>query len=170
MSDVHTYQVDFDAKVSRKSTIEIIKRRRGMWINAWFRWTAIGTFMTWFLLHTGTYHDRSKDALLLIGMALTISALLSFVYFWEYIRKGNEAFERANQGMRWTCTMDSERWSFENPDGVIIAIPWKQMRITDETPDVWYVSYSGGEMPVWRGPLREAGLEEEFRSRVVDEE
>lgn len=166
MSDFHTYQVDFDAEVSRKSTIEIIKQRKSEWINAWLRWTAYGTFIIWFLMITGTFHDRSKDGLVLVGLALTISALLSFVYLWEYVRKGNEAFSQANSGMRWTCTMNAERWSFEDRDGVVTSIPWKLMRITDETPDVWHISYGLAEVPVWRRPLREAGLEEEFRSRI----
>lgn len=166
MNDSRTYEVVFDPEVSRKSAIEIIKKRKAAWIGCWLRWSATVAVIIWFLLYTGTFHDRKKDFALLIGMAVVLSLLLCFVYLWEYIRKENEANVRTNLDKRWTCTMDPEKWTFEDQDGVVTAIPWNHMRITEETPDVWYVTYGGREIFVFREPLRAAGLEDEFKSRI----
>jgi hypothetical protein len=42
------------------------------------------------------------------------------------------------------------------------------MRIDAELPEAWSVKHGANELLVFCQPLREAGLEEEFRRRVME--
>ncbi|HEY0867501.1 MAG TPA: hypothetical protein VGE01_08985 [Fimbriimonas sp.] len=169
MGEEPRYEVVYDPQANRRIALDGIKRNRSAWVTTWFFWSLGLSAAVGFLLYTGTFHNRSKDQPFLIGMALAIGTLLPFVYLWEYARKGIERGNAAHEGKRWICSLTPESWTFTDQDGVATSIPWRLMKIDVETPDAWFVKYGASEVLVYRQPLRDAGLEEEFRSRIKSE-
>lgn len=53
-----------------------------------------------------------------------------------------------------------------NKDGVKTVIPWEIMEITEEGPGYWRVDYGDSAILVYLESLEQAGLVEEFRSRI----
>ena len=67
---------------------------------------------------------------------------------------------------KWTCTVAEDYWSFRDQDGILVQIPWSTMMLQAEVRDGWAIIYGGKLVTVFRKPLREAGLEEAFRTRI----
>jgi len=66
----------------------------------------------------------------------------------------------------WQCAISDSAYTFTDQSGIAVSIPWSVMRVELEDPDAWLILYPGGELVVFRKPLRNAGFEEEFRRRV----
>lgn len=65
----------------------------------------------------------------------------------------------------WDCELTDEAWISRTLSGVTTIIPWKALKIVGEHKDAWLVDY-GDLSYALRQPLREAGLEEEFKKRI----
>lgn len=66
----------------------------------------------------------------------------------------------------WTCTLTECCWKLTDDDGVTSSFPWSLIKIEKSDPDYWEISCGKTIVVVFRKPLREAGLEEEFERRL----
>lgn len=101
---------------------------------------------------------------------LPYAALMSFLFgmTWVYSQAVHQTDERQREymGLAWTCEIAPEVWRFVGNQCGDIEIPWNIMRVKFEHPDAWLISYGDQEVMVYREPLRAAGLEDLFRSRI----
>jgi hypothetical protein len=71
-----------------------------------------------------------------------------------------------NSGEVWTCEMTEKGWSYRGRNGVLTFIPWSLMRQKMDHPEAWLIDFGAHQTWVFRQPLRDAGLEDEFRNRM----
>lgn len=162
-----SYEVKFDPAADRRLNIDIMKEHRKDWIFGWLKLSFRWALLIGFLLYTGSFHTRDEWPLFLL-MASGIGILLSFAHYWEHIRKSMKNQNREFAEEVWACELSAEAWSFVSKDGVRTSIPWRIMEIEFEHPYGWLVNYGRGEVIVYRRPLQDAGLEEEFLSRIPE--
>lgn len=66
----------------------------------------------------------------------------------------------------WACEISSKSYVFSSSEGLKTSVPWELMKIEREDPGLYQINYLHYTIPIYRKPLRDAGLEEEFRSRI----
>jgi hypothetical protein len=101
-------------------------------------------------------------AVLAIGYAVLASAIM---VKWA-IDQQIAAISRSQTGQVYTCTMSEDGWTYTDKHGLRTSVPWRIMDLAAETEDVWMISAAGLEIFILRKPLREAGLEGLFQSRM----
>lgn len=71
-----------------------------------------------------------------------------------------------SRGVSWDCEHADENYCVTDPNGSTTHYPWRLMKIEASDPDYWDVSCRSLEIIVFREPLRQAGLEEDFERRL----
>ena len=159
------YEVQYDPEVHRRLMIALLRHSRSRWICYYLAYVPFTAILCAFLLFTGSL-IQTAEWMFIGAIAAAIGVVLPFVLIWEWLRKWIDSQVKSVEGRKATCTLSPEHWTYTNQDGFITSIPWKIMKLTLETPDAWLITASGQEIFVYRQPLREAGLEEEFRKRI----
>lgn len=97
-----------------------------------------------------------------MSMGVVIGPAAAFVEFDKGVRKAI-----AEEKLKfWDCVLTESTWQCTDNDGVTTTFPWKSMKIHKTDPDYWEIWCRNHWVLVYRQPLREAGLEEEFERRL----
>jgi len=102
---------------------------------------------------------------LLVGGGV-FAAVASAILIIASMSTASQNLGKADERKSWQCAISDWAYTCTDESSVTLSIPLRSMRIILEDPDAWLVTYPGGDMVVFRNPLRAAGLEEEFRRRV----
>jgi hypothetical protein len=88
---------------------------------------------------------------------------VSLWYLW-WINKRRRAFD----GKVCLCEITDAAWTISDSEGGSTRIPWGFMTIKMKHPEAWLIEYgqSKARMFVYREPLRQAGLEQQFLQRL----
>jgi hypothetical protein len=160
-----TYRVRFDPSAFRRYQYTAMRRDRAAWVDVWLRATTVWSFFVLFVFLVGERIVRDGSLLVIVSVAVGIGAVTGFLVVWHQTRQWVEDQIRTSSGIVWTCELGPHAWSYD--DGATkTAISWGALRIKSETDEFWEVLAGGQPMPIWRGPLRDAGLEEEFLGRL----
>jgi hypothetical protein len=65
------------------------------------------------------------------------------------------------------CEVSDDGWSYGYGSGGKVLVPWSAMKLRFESQDALFIEFGQTVCPVLLRPLREAGLEEEFRARLA---
>jgi len=162
------YIVHEDHEATRRVSLALMRRTWHRWLNYGFSLGfafALFGLMTWIITsyYVGAYSTSGLLATFLFCMASGLLApVLNYLQAWDR----REWKKRAPE--TWTCVLTDEGWSYRNVDGLLRFIPWTAMSLRYEHKDGWLIQFGSEEVLVFRSPLREAGLEEEFRKRMRD--
>lgn len=88
------------------------------------------------------------------------------VYLGSHYRNSQVEQEVDCADEQWTCVLTDESFTSFDRKGIGYTVPWREMEVEFETDDIWVIRFDHRHMYVEREPLRQAGLEDEFRSRV----
>ena len=72
----------------------------------------------------------------------------------------------ADLGEIWHCSISDAAWSYQRRDGTLVSHPWSTMKMRFEHADGFLVGTTNGDVLVYRRPMQDAGLEDEFLSRL----
>jgi len=160
------YEVRYDVEAARRMGVAGMR-------HYWFEWLKVGfkgglnyvapAAFAWAIV--SFYADRYSSQGLLVVVLLALSMGL-FYPVYTFIQVADRRERDPNAGEVWQCEITDEGWGFTDRQGVSRFIPWKIMKLTFEHDDGWLLSFGAEQIWVFRGPLREAGLEEAFRSRI----
>lgn len=163
-----TYQVVHDVELARQANLHAMRMQ-------WKEWAVYGlksggnliTFggITW--IACSYFLGKQYNFLALAYTCAFCFAVGLALPLYQYIRAADKRERDPFAGSSWTCEMTEAGWSTETSDGLRIFYPWKLLAIEIELPDMWMIDVKDFE-PVWvfRKPLRETGLEDEFRRRI----
>lgn len=160
----HRYTFRFDDRANRRFARALLKSDWAAWVRSWANYTIwLGLLLSIVVYHGRT--DLELSPIRFVVYPFGWAAAVSFLYlFIHYHRSLDEMSRMGNDS--WECVMTDESWTSISGEGVSLSIPWKLMKIDFESDDAWVVSYGSAEMTVDRHSLQDAGLEDEFRSRI----
>ena len=137
------------------------------WISAAVKWGLIATFLVALpvLIIAGAFPRADFFSLLYSSAIYCILAASAFLGLYIFMA----VFTNSNGiPQTWQCVIDDRGWSVSDERGYSYFIPWELMRQLIEHPEGWHILVEHTKVQIWvfRQPLRAAGLEEEFRSRM----
>lgn len=156
-----TYVVREDPDVRRRLIRAATLRNWKSWIWHGVKWGAKLALVVFFtLLVVGSATGSRYPMVEGMVPAFVIGFVWVMVGFLDGLRSRSEASQV------WTCELTDEYWSYQTTNGLRAEIPWKLMRLQMSHPDGWLIDYADSSVWVYRGPLRDAGLEDEFLNRI----
>jgi hypothetical protein len=100
------------------------------------------------------------------AMAFVLAAgITAFVYIRRASARMNSYWTDQSAEV-WTCELTDDHWSYEDSRGRKVILPWQMITIYAEDDDHWWIQDGAAGLCVYRRPLRQAGYEALFESRV----
>lgn len=159
------YQVLADAKVLEKYLRRVGRQNSRDWLRYAaslvppFCIYAAGTYTVAQMFSATKNWDGLVPALLFGFVIGPISALL---HYETYVKQ--QVLQ--DKDKTWDCELTPDFYQFTGPDGVVVSVPWRWMKIESAEPEYWEISCRGFKLMVFREPLQKAGLESEFERRL----
>lgn len=164
---IGAYEVQCDPKILRREGRLLLRKRTlritlgGVLVGLLF------AFASCFLVAFWWISDRTGNQSYALWSTLGFAVFLGIVATWSYCYDQVERAVKVDlKAQRWTTRILESGLETEQANGIVLIIPWRLMTITAERDDVWMIEYEGNPLAVFRKPMREAGLDEEFRRRV----
>lgn len=157
-----TYDREADRRFGRAWAKREFVTRITHWLNTSIVY-AIGMIM---LIYVANLIPEEQSTAKYLVFPLTMAAVGYGVYLLSYYRNKQISQEVAYADQLWTCVLTDESYTVFDRKGIGLTIPWREMELIFETDDIWVIQYDRGQISIDREPLRLAGLEETFRSRV----
>lgn len=163
----YEYTVEFDTEAMLRAQRAAFWEFKWNWIKIglklWF-WNGVLVWLCWGFFASEVQIDPIRALLVTLGICLLFAVSSIVDYF---LKAGTRAGLRAQEGTVWDCSFDDLAWTFTKREGTTLTIPWSLMSIMFEHEDAWLVLYEETELWIFRGPIQKAGLEAEFRQRLV---
>ncbi|HZH97932.1 MAG TPA: hypothetical protein VEX38_03095 [Fimbriimonadaceae bacterium] len=168
-----SYVAEISDREYKDAMLRMIRRNWYLWVvhcaRSGFGYAGVGA-LTFYAAY-----DLSGAFGIEYGMLIAAAVPFAFGFFSPLLgistSYGRWSPPLSSQPRYYDCELTEEGWGFKTPNGVARFIPWKSMRLEYEFPNMWSVKYGPLEedhVVVYREPLRRAGLEEEFRSRLTN--
>lgn len=160
------YEVVYDVEASRQMSKACMRHFGWSWLKAGLMhglYYIVPAFFAWAIV---SFYANSYSYQGLLAVSLFSLSVGLFMPIHTYIQVADKRERDPNSGEVWQCELTEEGWSFCDKLGVRRFIPWTIMKLLFEHSDGWLVQSGSEQIWVFRGPLREAGLEEEFRTRI----
>lgn len=163
----HEYTVEFDTEAMLRAQRAAFWEFKWNWIKIglklWF-WNGVLAVLCWVFISNEVQIYSIRALLVTLGICLLFYAANVLDYV---LKAGTRAGLRAQEGTVWDCSFDDHAWTFTKRGSTTLTMPWSLMSIMFEHEDAWLVRYEETELWIFRGPIRKAGLEAEFRQRLV---
>jgi len=161
------YEVVFDPAANMRINKAYARTLLRAWFHYGFRWGVI--LATLFLILTYVvlvWANRAEPAYIL--MAASFSGIATGILGSLWMLRTQVANCNANVDKGWHCVFSDEAWSYSDPEGASMSIPWSIMKLEWEHKDAFLIRFGRAKTGVfvYRKPLQDAGLEEAFRSRI----
>ena len=163
------YRVEFDPTAHRRITKAFIRQNLGLWVQYSLKYSLIlgGLFFLVAILVMRIHATLGPfEAQLYAGL---LGIPVAFIWVFSGIRNQLDSADRTHAGLEWDCELLEDTWFVRQNNGYTYSIPWNLMKLQQEHPEGWYILIdrkSESYVTVYRKPLQDAGLEEEFRRRA----
>jgi len=132
-------------------------------VKHWTIFVSAAFFSSLLIKSPNGFTERDWDFVQLVTFMGFILPLFSAVRNAEQWKKESWNAIRAK---RWECALTPEFYQFGEDRGEVEEIPWSEMTLESEDPGAWTIRYGSKLIVVFRKPLQETGLEDEFRRRA----
>lgn len=164
------YPSQFDPAVFRRQAKRGLRR-------GWLRIVAAGLLAglvagVLFLLFYAIWWTTSPALGVNMGLLATLlfTTLMGIPCLWSHLTNVIETVVKANinDADGFQCRLDDFAFETERPNGIVLRIPWKLIKVDMETDEAITVSYGKEEsLIVFRKPLRDGGAEAFFFQRLA---
>lgn len=159
----------YTAKTDNEAIIRLSKAQmKGEWLSACLKWS---TFFLWsgFILYYFPHFFASQQGEWVgLGVFVAFAFLLGFVSVMVGWQQSIDKCRSNRKIETWECELSDEAYCCKDSMGIGVQIPWSQMKVKLEHPDGYVVNYWNRDVIIFRKPLKDAGLDEEFAQRISE--
>ena len=100
-------------------------------------------------------------------LGAVVGAVVGVAWLMSTQESANQKQIKVLQDQKWVCQITEDAYTFTDRDGISKSIPWRLMKLEVEDPDAWGIKFGNEQIVIYRKPLKESGLDDEFMKHLL---